>query len=352
MFARTSRHPAVHELAAEGIELTAFDAIYDAAPSLDDAYARIVGGLVEAAREAVATGGEAMAQVGGDVGGEGPGQVAYAVPGSAVVAERTVALLHEAARAGVVDVAVVPGLSFADLAWARLGIDPMATGASVVDGRALDRYDVSGPMLIAQCDTALVLSDVKLTLLERLAPDFPVVVVHHLGLADELVVHRSLAELDHLASADGAPGRGSPTHAWPDHLTSVFVDAPPGDAAALRELLRLARRLRDPGGCPWDAEQTHRSLARYVLEEAYEVVEVLERLPIDAPGGADAVEPAQYAQLVDELGDLLYQVVFHVLLAEEGAGFHFADAARASTTSSCAAIPMCSATSTSKAPPT
>ncbi len=94
----------------------------------------------------------------------------------------------------------------------------------------------------------------------------------------------------------------------------------------LTRLLELARRLRRPGGCPWDAEQTHHSLTRYLLEESYEVVEAVEHLPFEAPAGA-AGDPA-YRLLVDELGDLLYQVVFHVILAEEAGEFTMADVAR------------------------
>jgi tetrapyrrole methylase family protein/MazG family protein len=98
----------------------------------------------------------------------------------------------------------------------------------------------------------------------------------------------------------------------------VFVDA--GAVGAAREmvrLLQLAKRLRDPGGCPWDAEQTHHSLTRYLLEEAYEVVEAVENLP-----------DVGYAALEDELGDLLYQVVFHAVLAQEAGEFTMADVAR------------------------
>jgi tetrapyrrole methylase family protein/MazG family protein len=83
-------------------------------------------------------------------------------------------------------------------------------------------------------------------------------------------------------------------------------------------LLQLARRLRDPGGCPWDAEQTHESLTRYLIEEAYEVVEVVDELP----------DPSAYRALEDELGDLLYQVVFHSLIAEDAGEFTMAEIAR------------------------
>src|SRR5262249_43954529 len=117
----------------------------------------------------------------------------------------------------------------------------------------------------------------------------------------------------------------------PDHLTSVFVDASTaGAATAAREIERLValtQRLRGPGGCPWDAEQTHRSLARYLLEESYEVVDAIAALPSDgAAAGVDGV--TAYAALADELGDLLYEVVFQALLAQEVGAFTMADVAR------------------------
>jgi tetrapyrrole methylase family protein/MazG family protein len=293
-YVRTGRHPCVDDLRAAGLPFESFDDRYETAPDLDSVYEGIVDSLLDAA--------------------VGDGDVVYAVPGSPVVAERSVALLRERARAGGVEIVVVPGLSFAELAWARLGVDPMA-GARVVDGRdfSADALADDGPLLIAQCDSSFVLSDVKLQLLERLDPDAPVVVLQRLGLRDELVATVPLAELDR--------------EVVPDHLTALFVDAPVASAAVeVTRLLQLARYLRRPGGCPWDAEQTHHSLARYLLEEAYEVVEVLELLPPDAPAGA-AGDP-EYIALVDELGDLLYQIVFHVILAEEAGAFTLADVAR------------------------
>ncbi|WP_345713817.1 MazG nucleotide pyrophosphohydrolase domain-containing protein, partial [Kineococcus glutinatus] len=77
--------------------------------------------------------------------------------------------------------------------------------------------------------------------------------------------------------------------------------APPG--APLLELVAVMDRLRSPGGCPWDAEQTHDSLLRYLVEETYEVVE--------------AVEGGDREHLREELGDLLLQVVFHARIAAE-----------------------------------
>lgn len=75
--------------------------------------------------------------------------------------------------------------------------------------------------------------------------------------------------------------------------------------AQLVRAVQIMDRLRSPGGCPWDAEQTHSSLAPYLIEEAYETLE--------------AIETADLAALREELGDLLLQVLFHARLAEEAA---------------------------------
>lgn len=93
-------------------------------------------------------------------------------------------------------------------------------------------------------------------------------------------------------------------------------DTPPGSAetleslASIERLLAVMARLRDPdGGCPWDLEQTYATIAPYTIEEAYEV--------------ADAIERGDLADLKDELGDLLLQVVFHAQMASEARAFDF-----------------------------
>ncbi len=87
-------------------------------------------------------------------------------------------------------------------------------------------------------------------------------------------------------------------------------------ARAILALIDVMARLRSPdGGCPWDLEQNFRTIAPYTIEEAYEV--------------ADAIERGDMAGLRDELGDLLFQTVFHARMAEEDGLFDFADVARA-----------------------
>ena len=81
--------------------------------------------------------------------------------------------------------------------------------------------------------------------------------------------------------------------------------------SSFEDLVAIMRRLRAPGGCPWDAEQTHESLTRYLLEESYEVIEAI-----------DAKSPEH---LKEELGDLLLQPVFHAAIAEESGEFTIND---------------------------
>jgi MazG family protein len=81
------------------------------------------------------------------------------------------------------------------------------------------------------------------------------------------------------------------------------------------DLVAIMERLRGPGGCPWDREQTHHTLKPYLIEEAYEVLE--------------AIDAADDALLCEELGDLLLQVVFHAELAREGGRFAIDDVVRA-----------------------
>jgi XTP/dITP diphosphohydrolase len=81
--------------------------------------------------------------------------------------------------------------------------------------------------------------------------------------------------------------------------------------SSMNELLTIMRRLRGPGGCPWDQKQTHESLRPYLLEEAAEAV--------------DALATSDPHQMADELGDVLLQVAFHAVVAEEAKTFSYND---------------------------
>ena len=257
---RTARHPAFDALPA-GVQTC--DDIYERADAIEDVYAAIVDRVI--ARD----------------------HTLYVVPGSPLVAERTVELLR---AVDGIDLEVHPALSFLDLAWQRLGIDPFAVGVRLADGHAFVAGD-GGPVLVGQCDSRYVLSEIKLAVDD--GPD--VVVLQRLGLPDESVATVAWADLDRVVE--------------PDHLTTLYMQLPPSELTAFVDLVRVLRT-----ACPWDAEQTHGSLTRFMLEEAYEAVEAI------ASGDAAALE--------GELGDVLFQVVLHSVIAEESGDFTLADVAR------------------------
>ena len=278
-FIRTENHPSSHVVTSA----KSFDHHYESNASFEDVYRAIVTDLVEAARHY--------------------GHILYAVPGSPLVLERTVSLLRE--QTGV-QLTVLPAVSFLDDVWRALSIDPVDNGVRLVDGHtfATSAANDSGPMLIAHTHANWVLSNIKLAG-EDVYPDTEVILLHHLGLDDEHIIHTTWSEMDRTIDVD--------------HLTSLYI--PQLHEPIGRELVafhEFARVLREQ--CPWDKEQTHQSLVRYLIEETYEVVDALMHLDPEDPATDDA--------LIEELGDLLYQIEFHATIAEQEGRFTMTDVAR------------------------
>ena len=230
------------------------------------------------------------------------GTIGYLVPGSALIAERTVELLRQREE---VSVEILPGVSFLDLVWERLQVDPIARNVSIVDAQAFgtEVTGLKGPLLVAQCDNRSALSGIKLSIDVEEPPK--VTVLQRLGLEDEAVFEVEWENLD--------------LGFEPDHLTSLWIpELPRSDLARLIvDLHALVRRLRSE--CPWDMDQTHVSLIPGLLEEANEVVEAIEL----AEKGEGSLE-----DLVEELGDLLFHIIMQSVIGEEEKTFDLADVAR------------------------
>lgn len=277
-YLRTTRHPAATLLS----NATSFDEIYESADTFADVYAEIIDRLVAAAALY--------------------GEILYAVPGSPLVLERTVQRLRGDDR---IECNILPAMSFLDVAYARLGIDPVEAGVRLIDGHefATAAAGDHGPLFVAHAHANWVLSDIKLAV-EAASGDDPVVILQRLGTPDELITHTTWSELDRTVEAD--------------HLTCLYIPqlgSPVG--SSLVRLHQLARTLREK--CPWDREQTHQSLIKYLLEETYEVVDALHAL--------DPAEQRADGELVEELGDLLYQIEFHATIAEQEGRFTMSDVA-------------------------
>ena len=275
---RTRIHPAADAFSG----VSSYDDYYDSADSFEVLYPKIVDNLVELASTSP------------------NGEVVYAVPGSPMVAERTVELLRLRSD---VEVICEPAISVIDVACARLGKDPMALGLRVVDALgSVEPFRGPGPLLILQTYAPEILASVA----DRLPRETVVTVLHHVGLDDEVI--RELPAME-LVSFDSA-----------DHLTSLWVEGLRTAGESMDDLVDFMRRLR--AECPWDQEQTHASLTRHLLEEAYETLDALETfVRVESEGGDHSVA---VAHVEEELGDLLFQIVFHAELGDEEGHFNFA----------------------------
>jgi tetrapyrrole methylase family protein/MazG family protein len=279
---RTKVHPA-----ARDFDLASYDEWYESAASFEELYERICEDLVALA------------------GTSPTREVLYAVPGSPVVAERTVELLR--AR-GDVDVVCEPAVSVIDVACAALGVDPMARGLRILDAlESTEPFRGPGPLLILQTYSPEVLA----TVADRLPADTVVEVLHHLGLDDERIVRLEARDLTSFLDAD--------------HLTSLYVEGLRTAGEAMDDLVSFTRRLR--AECPWDQEQTHASLARYLVEESYETLDALSNLAAMIEAGEEDATLVAHAE--EELGDLLFQVLFHAELGDEEGRFNLATIADA-----------------------
>ena len=282
---RTLQHPAAEELAGERSVISCDD-LYDNAETFDDVYDGIVDRVMNLASD---------------------GKVVYAVPGSPLYAEKTVVKLRkEASRRGI-QLTILLASSFLDEVFAALEVDPAATGFQVLDGR-----DLPSPLIlhlatvVFHVDRPLILADVLSKLGRTLPDDCSITVLSELGGPDASV--ETFALLDVPPEAAGL-------------RTSLFFTPPPvGIVGAIQTVHQLRHE------CPWDKEQTHDSLASHVVEETYELVEAIGHLPAGSP---DVEEPdyGAYAEVEDELGDVLMQVLFHAELAEEAGAFDIEDVA-------------------------
>jgi tetrapyrrole methylase family protein/MazG family protein len=281
-YLRTSRHPSAHLVS----DPVTFDEVYEQSDTFADVYAEIADRLVAAAVE--------------------HGEVIYIVPGSPLVLERSVRALRTDDR---IDCELLPAMSFLDVAWARLGIDPVESSVRLIDGHefAAAAAGATGALLVAHTHANWVLSNIKLSIDDPTGEldATPVVLLHRLGTPDEAIVPTTWAEMDRTIEAD--------------HLTSLYIPALSTSVAdGYVRFHQLARTLREQ--CPWDIEQTHRSLLPYLIEETYEVVDAIQDL--------DAGDPTTDEALIEELGDLLYQIEFHATIAEQEGRFTIADVTR------------------------
>lgn len=280
IYLRTADHPVVKTLENEGVQFVSFDEIYKTYSSFSEVYNKIVEQLLIAAKE---------------------GPVIYAVPGHPLVAEQTVQMLLQKESEGRAIIELAGGHSFLDALFQALAIDPI-DGFQLLDGTNFDKSHVQlrHHVIIGQVYDTFTASRVKLELMELLPDDYEVYLITAAGTEKERVKKLPLYLLDHDFHVH--------------NLASVYVPPVQDETILYKDfsyLRSIIATLRGPNGCPWDKKQTHQSLKKYLLEEAYEVLE--------------AIDERDDEHLVEELGDLLLQVMLHAQIGEDEGYFTIDD---------------------------
>ena len=266
---RTINHPAARQL-AEMREVISCDDLYEAGDSFASVYEEIAKRVIGLADRGVI----------------------YAVPGSPRVGEFAVGIIE---RSGY-QVDVVAAESFLDVVLSLVSYDPLDRGLRVINGHEIPRPLVlDSPTVFAHLDTPVVLADVLDAVSRVVADDAVATLISDAGGENQVLVNERIDDLP----IDLAGLR-----------TSLFVDAEPRGVVGA---VNIMRRLRKE--CPWDREQTHQSLVKNLVEETHELVEAISRLE------TDDVDWVGLADVEDELGDVLLQVLFHAAIGEEVGAF-------------------------------
>jgi tetrapyrrole methylase family protein/MazG family protein len=278
IYLRTLRHPAVASLPRH-LTVHSFDHLYEAEDEFTAIYEEMAKQVLELGRR--------------------PQGVVYAVPGHPLVGEESVRRILALAEKEGLEVKVMVGISFIEAALVPLGIDPL-DGLQIVDAALLanrlhPNLDPDLPALAGQLYNRRLAAEVKLTLLNLYPAEHLVTLLRSVGTSEAAKETLPLGELDHLENID--------------HLTSLYVPPLP-NLSSISTFHDIVARLRAPGGCPWDREQTHRTLRPHLLEETYEVLK--------------ALDEEDDVALREELGDLLLQIVLHTQIAAEEGSFTLA----------------------------
>ena len=187
---RTKIHPTVAALDEAGITYSTYDGFYEEAADFETLYRSIAADLLQKARDW--------------------GEIVYVVPGSPLVAERTVVLLRDMGKETDVEVDIRPGMSFVEVMYTRLGIDPVE-GLTILDALDIEtlKETPAQSLIITQVYSQPIASDAKLMLMDLYPDEYEITYIHNLAMEDESIRRIPLFELDRQPDLD--------------HLTSLYI---------------------------------------------------------------------------------------------------------------------------------
>ncbi|AWK50376.1 nucleoside triphosphate pyrophosphohydrolase [Clostridium beijerinckii] len=279
IFLRTEKHPTVDYLKEKKIIFDTYDNVYESIGSFDEVYLNIANDLIKKHDDL--------------------GDLVYAVPGHPLVAEKSVFNLIDLCKENNIEYKIIPAVSFIDAMIESLGIDPIG-GLKVIDS-----FDIGNQILdkrigtiVTQVYNQLIASEVKVKLLEQYNDETQIYYVRAAGIeGQESIRIIPLFELDMQEDID--------------YLTSIYIPKDLKNKKDFNDILEIIEILRSEDGCAWDREQTHKSLEKALIEESYEVI--------------DAIDQDDDNSLIEELGDVLLQVVFHASIGKEDGYFDISD---------------------------
>ena len=279
IFLRTEKHPTVDYLKEKKIIFDTYDNVYESIGSFDEVYLNIANDLIKKHDDL--------------------GDLVYAVPGHPLVAEKSVFNLIDLCKENNIEYKIIPAVSFIDAMIESLRIDPIG-GLKVIDS-----FDIGNQILdkrigtiVTQVYNQLIASEVKVKLLEQYNDETEIYYVRAAGIEEQESIRIiPLFELDMQEDID--------------YLTSIYIPKDLKNKKDFNDILEIIEILRGEDGCAWDREQTHKSLEKALIEESYEVI--------------DAIDQDDDNSLIEELGDVLLQVVFHASIGKEDGYFDIGD---------------------------
>ncbi len=277
---RTDRHGASSFLRQRGIDFSSLDHLYENSDSFDDLYKAMIDHIVSSLEQA---------------------DLVLGLPGHPLIGEQLALYLLKDLDRSLFDIKIIPGLSQAGQTLA-LAMQPVEDKLIVLDSMATRQSSLNPDMdtVITGLSSPIIASDLKLKLLEVYPADHRVFISQQASGGQVRVKDLSLEQIDRLGQYD--------------HTTSLYMpslELERLDSFRFHHLAQITERLRSKDGCPWDRAQDHNSLKQYLIEECYEVLEAIDLEDMD--------------KLSEELGDLLFQVMFHSQIAKERGEFNIAN---------------------------
>lgn len=279
IYLRTEKHPTVDYLKSLFIKFETYDDKYKNYNSFDEVYKAIAEDLIKKH--------------------ELYGDIIYGVPGHPLVAETSVKLLIKLCEEKKIDIEILTAVSFIDAVIQTLKLDPIE-GLKIIDAFDIKNQllDKRVGLLITQVYNKFIASDVKLALLEYYKDDMEIYFVRAAGVKGlECTRKIKLYELDRQEDID--------------YLTTIYIPKDIEATVDFQDLIEVMNTLRSENGCAWDRQQTHESLKKFLIEECYEVLEAIDLKDED--------------EIIEELGDVLLQVVFHAQIGKEEGFFNIND---------------------------